>query len=106
MDDAVRMVKLKRILEALFESQREEWRDELPPDEFERRKRDFVFHMTDWKTDLDGLARLFHRPDANEEDAAHSFLIGFLYHVVPHLGAAARLLLGDIGSPFPHPDDT
>jgi hypothetical protein len=92
--------KIELLLERLFDSQREEWKAELSPDEFERRRHDFVFHMTDWNGDLEGLAELFKNPDDLDEEAASSFLIGFLYHVLPHLNAAGRLLLGRISDPF------
>jgi hypothetical protein len=56
--------------------------------------------MTDPKNDLQQFAALCSKLDLQDEEATSTFLIGFLYHVVPHLIAAARLLLGEIGDPF------
>jgi hypothetical protein len=94
--------RLEHLLEKLFDSQREEWKEELPWEEFEQRRHDFVFHMTDWTSDLERLAALFNKPDEQDETATFAFMIGFLYHVVPHLDAAANLRLGQIDNPFPH----
>jgi hypothetical protein len=100
MTKATQMEQVELLLEKLFDSQREEWKSELPPDEYERRRHDFVFHMTDWKNDLQWLAELYNDPGSQDEEAASTELIGFLYHVVPHLNAAGRLLLGRIEDPF------
>src|SRR5947209_2895462 len=100
MTKTPQIARVELLLETLFDSQREEWKDELPSEEFEQRRHDFVFHMTDWKDDLERLAALFNNPDQQDEESASVFLIGFLYHVVPHLNAAGRLLLEEIGDPF------
>ena len=100
------MAKVELLLERLFDAQREEWKEELPFEEYEQRRHEFVFHMTDWKDDLERFAALFNNPDQQNEEAASAFLIGFLYHVVPHLNAAARLLLDDVGNPFSQAEKT
>lgn len=56
--------------------------------------------MTDWDKDLKGLASLSIDPRSKDADEATAFLVGFLYDVAPHLQAAAKLLLGEIGDPF------
>ena len=56
--------------------------------------------MTDWQSDLEQLADLFKNPDKYDEDYTSNFLIGFLYHVIPHIDAAGRLLLDQVSSPF------
>jgi hypothetical protein len=68
--------------------------------EYERRRHDFVFHMTDWLTDLREYADIVRHPEEYKKDAAAEMIIGFLYHVVPHLNAAGRLLLDEIKDPF------
>ena len=75
-------------------------RAELPADEYEARRHDFVFHMVDWKDDLEQLAHLFESPQDQDEDAASALLIGFLHHALPHLNAAGKLLLDEIKDPF------
>ena len=75
-------------------------RDELTPAEYEVRRRDFVFHMTDWASDLERMARLFEDPGTFSQDEATTFIIGFLYHVIPHLNAAGQLLLDEVPDPF------
>jgi hypothetical protein len=92
--------QLEQLLGRVFDGAREGLREDLDPEEYEKRKHDFIFHMTDWKDDLERLAALFNNPDPQGEEAASVLLIGFLYHAVPHLNAAGRLLLDDIGDPF------
>jgi len=53
----------------------------------------FTFHMTDWLNDLDRLTALFGSPETADREQAARDVAGFLYHVVPHLMAAARNLL-------------
>jgi hypothetical protein len=95
--------RLEQLLTRVFEGASEGLRDELDSEEYEKRKHDFVFHMTDWIGDLEQLVDLFRNPDQEDEEAASKVVLGFLYHVVPHLNAAGRLLLDDVGDPFsPH----
>jgi hypothetical protein len=62
-------------------------------------RQDFVFHMTDWLDDLHRLVAIYEHPEKfSREDA--SDIAGFLYHVIPHLKAAGRLLLDDIPDAF------
>ena len=80
MTKTTQMARVELLLEKLFDSQREEWKAELPSEEFEQRRHDFVFHMTDWKDDLERMAELFTDPESQDEEAASILLIGFLYH--------------------------
>jgi hypothetical protein len=77
-----------------------EVRDRAEPG-YEKHCDDFVFHMTDWLHDMEGLQRLYRELNDSSTDAAE-FVIGFLCHVIPHLNAAGRLLLGEISDPFKH----
>ncbi|WP_147372586.1 hypothetical protein [Calidithermus terrae] len=63
------------------------------------RREEFVFHMTDWLEDLKRLTDLYTSPDKPQAEA-NKVVVGFLYHVVPHLKAASRLLLGEIPDAF------
>jgi hypothetical protein len=92
--------KVEQLLACVFDGAREGLREELAPEEYENRQHDFVFHMTDWQDDLQRLTDLFKNPDKYDEETASTLVIGFLYHVVPHLNAAGRLLLDEIGDPF------
>ena len=56
--------------------------------------------MTDWTDDLERLAALYKDPASMDLKAAQRFLFGFLVHVIPHLNAAGRLMLGEIRDPF------
>jgi hypothetical protein len=96
--------EIKNLLGKVFDAASGGLRAELPADEYERRRYDFVFHMTDWADDLEQMAGWFKSPRRFDEEAAATFVIGFLYHVVPHLNAAGRLLLDDISDPFAEPD--
>ena len=84
----------------VFDALREELRGELTPAEYQRRKHEFIFHMLDWKDDIDRFARWLDNPDATDAEEASTFVVSFLIHVVPHLNAAGRLLLGKIEDPF------
>jgi hypothetical protein len=92
--------QLEHLLGQVFDEAREGLRESLDPAEYEKRRQDFVFHMTDWKRDLEQLTHLFRNPDQSNEEAASTLVIGFLYHVLPHLNAAGRLLLDDVADPF------
>jgi hypothetical protein len=63
--------------------------------EYAELKHDFVFHMRDIKEDVEKIARLYHHPERRSPEAESVFIIGFLYHVIPHLRAASRILLGE-----------
>ncbi len=63
------------------------------------RTHDFVFHMTDWKEELEELSRLFERPADGTDAEWQRAVEGFLYHAVGHLFAAAKLN-GYVPDPF------
>ncbi len=67
---------------------------------YAQKRRDFVFHMTDWKSDLGKLVNLLLHPEKHDRDAAGVIVAGFLYHAIPHLKAAGRLLLDKIPDAF------
>jgi hypothetical protein len=96
--------QLEDLLGKVFDGAREGLRGHIPPDDYAQRRRDFIFHMTDWKEEIQQLANLFNTPGEKDQNGASDFLIGFLYHVIPHLNAAGRLLLDDVLDPFSHPD--
>jgi hypothetical protein len=58
-----------------------------------RFRNNFIFHMVDWSEDLVKLRELFKNPERFDEETASQVISGFLYHVIPHLRAAGRLLL-------------
>lgn len=92
--------RLRALFGRVFDSCREDLKAELPAQEYERRRQDFVFHMTDWESDLSRFADVVSHPETQKKSDTEEFLIGFLYHVVPHLSAAGRLLLDNIPDPF------
>ena len=87
---------LKHLLEAIFDN----CRDVEDPLRNEERRDEFVFHMTDWLSDFQRLKKMYDQPKKVDVEKASTFLIGFLYHVIPHLNAAGRLLLDEIPDPF------
>jgi len=91
----LREVTLEDLLGKIFDDLRDGMREEVTRDEYERLKRDFIFHMTDWRDDLVRFAELVSRPDDISQESATKFVVGFLYHVAPHLNVAHRLLLDD-----------
>jgi hypothetical protein len=63
-------------------------------------RQSFVFHMTDWREDLERLATLYRDPGQFDREAAGAIVFEFLIHALPHLLAAGRLLLGEVRDPF------
>ncbi len=63
-------------------------------------RQDFVFHMTDWLDDLDRLVAIYEHPEQFDRKSAGCDIAGFLYHAIPHLKAAGRLLLEEIPDAF------
>jgi hypothetical protein len=47
--------------------------------------------MTDWRDDLQRLARLYEDPESADEEQAKDIVSAMLYHALGHLIAAARL---------------
>jgi hypothetical protein len=68
-------------------------------EKYAQRKQQFIFHMTDWIDDLQNLLELYGHPEQPQGNPAQT-IAGFLYHVIPHLNAAGRLLLDRIPDPF------
>lgn len=73
------------------------------PKRYKQLEFDFVFHMTDWMSDIEQLAELYKHPEKADPEEFCTFIIGFLYHVIPHLDAAGQLLLDEVKSPFEPP---
>ena len=70
-------------------------RRRLTRKEYDELKFDFVFHMRDAKEDFEQLVQLYKHPEGRNTEAELLFIIGFLTHVIPHLRAAGRILLGE-----------
>lgn len=87
---------ISALLDQVFEAARERGDDAT----FDKRKLDFVFHMTDWQQDLEKLHSMYMNPAAWDPKSACTFIIAFLYHVIPHLNAAGRLLVDVVPDPF------
>ena len=69
------------------------------PQAHERQRQEFVFHMTDWDEELESLAKLYSNRHMSEAEATQ-VVVEFLYHALPHLNAAGRLLLDRIPDAF------
>jgi tRNA(Ile)-lysidine synthase TilS/MesJ len=95
--------QLEELLGRIFDGAREGLRESIEPDDYAQRRRDFIFHMTDWKSEVRQLADLYKNPKGHDELPTSDFLIGFLYHVIPHLNAAGRLLLDEVLDTFADP---
>lgn len=91
---------LKSLLASVFDGMNGDARKQQSPEDYDRRRGEFVFHMTDWLNDLQRLNEIYARPDKVKLPVAERELAGFLYHVIPHLNSAGRLLLGEISDPF------
>jgi hypothetical protein len=103
-EPAVREKNREQLLAKVFDRAQAGLRDEVGSEEYERRRHDFVFHMLDWGSDLSEISALIDDPETMSVKEATTLIIGFLYHVVPHLNAAGRLLLDEIPDAFVHQD--
>jgi hypothetical protein len=76
-------------------------KSEAGPASRDPRTAEFVFHMTDWGSDLTHLADLYSKPTGRSRDEWVEGVMGFAYHAIGHLLAAARLLDGRVeNDPF------
>lgn len=91
-------VSIEQLLQDVFDGASDD--TELAPEEYARRRAEFVFHLRDCKRDFEEMARLFQHPEQHDEEEASRLVIGMLYHVIPHLNRAGRLLLDEIADPF------
>ncbi len=57
--------------------------------------------MTDWQNDLRRLARLYAHPEDYDSESVGEIVVGFLYHALAHVQAAAELMLDYRGFSFP-----
>jgi hypothetical protein len=92
--------ELQELLGQVFDYEWKNHRKQWGKEEYERRRFDFVFHMTDCMTDLETLRELFRHPKKDKMRDTLISLMSILIHVIPHLNAAGRLLVGEIGDPF------
>jgi hypothetical protein len=100
---------LNLLLGKVFDEARSGLRAELEKKgrsaDYESLKHDFIFHMTDWAEDLARFHAMREAPEVWPTEQATTFLVGFLYHVIPHLNAAGRLLVDEVRDTFAD-DDT
>ena len=60
-------------------------------DNYDDDKDKFVFHMTDWKSSLESLGKLYSKPSDFSQEETNRILQELCYHVLPHLNAAAEI---------------
>src|SRR5438093_13246826 len=70
--------ELRKLLERVFDFWQGDERE--PKDVYERRRFDFVFHMTDWLRDLEGLTKLYAHPTDVNTKEARRLVFEFLTH--------------------------
>ncbi len=93
--------KIRSLLEKVFDEMYSESRNKKSA-RYQEFRRDFGFHMTDWLEDLKELHDVFKNPDKYSGATACRQITGILYHVIPHLSAAGRILLEEIPDAFAH----
>lgn len=59
----------------------------------DRQKRDIVFHLTDWLSDLEKWSVFCENPSQYSADEARHILYCILVHIPEHIAAAAKLLM-------------
>lgn len=90
----------EKLLGEVFDETWEGDRAKRGREQYEERRRDFVFHMTDWLSDFEELSRLYRHPDKADPEKVCIFMIGCVSHMTGHLNAACRLLLDEASDPF------
>jgi hypothetical protein len=74
-------------------------------EDHDQRRRDFVFHMTDWLDDQQRLAALYADPEQFGTVESGDIVFGFLAHALWHLNEAYHLLNGHtVPNPFRESD--
>ena len=79
--------KIRAALEKVFRR----FNEDAGPASKDPRTHDFVFHMTDWHSELARLNRLYEHPESGSQEEWDDAVVRFLYHAVGHLLAAAKL---------------
>jgi hypothetical protein len=87
-------------LAGLFDSAQEGLRKQVSQEVYEQHRRDFVFHLSDARPDLERLIHLLNHPENYDEETATRSMMAILYHVIPHLRAAGKLLLDEVPDAF------
>jgi hypothetical protein len=87
-------------LEKLFDQWQGSRRRSMSAADYRRLRYDFAFHMTDWLGDLRKVHAIFFDPKNVSQKSVDDAVVGFLFHAIPHLNAAGRLLLEDIPDAF------
>lgn len=91
-------VTIEHLLQTVFDGACDD--SELTGEELAKRRDEFVFHVRDCKGDFVEMAQFFQSPQDFSEKEASRLIVGMLYHVIPHLNRAGRLLLDEIRDPF------
>ena len=91
--------KIRILMEKVFDDMYAESRNKNSL-RYQEYRRDFGFHMTDWLRDLERLSAVYRHPEKTSVADASSNIMGFLYHAIPHLAAAGRLLLEEVPDAF------
>jgi hypothetical protein len=81
----------RAIAEAL-EGTLRRYNDHVGPITDDRRTHDFVFHMTDWRSDLLALAALMRDPNAKTDEEWSQVVFAFLSHATGHIIAASKIM--------------
>ena len=90
--------ELERMLKDVFAY----WQTIDDPAKRREYRQDFVFHMSDWLTDLAKLFDLYGHPERYTKGEAGERVFGFFIHALHHLNAARRILfhVEDYEDPF------
>lgn len=70
----------------------------------EKMRQEFIFHMEECFDDFEEIVEVMRDSERVSEETAQR-VAGFIYHVVPHLRRAGRLLLDEIPDPFNGADE-
>lgn len=83
----------RQLMRQVFDELREGVRETVTSQEYDDLRESFAFHMTDWSDDVQKLLELQQQSGSISSEDAAKKVVGLLYHLVPHLTEAGKLLL-------------
>ncbi len=87
----------RQLMRQVFDELREGIRETTSSQEYDDLRESFAFHMTDWAEDIQKLLKLRASSDSISSEDAAKEVVGLLYHLIPHLTEAGKLLLDGVG---------
>ena len=88
----------RELMRKVFDELREGVREEVSPQKYQELRESFAFHMSDWAGDIEEARKLRNQCATISSAEAAERVVGLLYHLIPHLTEAGKLLLDGVVS--------